>query len=274
MAAGLYSGLTEHAPAKAVKPVAGPDAGQQPRGLSDKQLKIPLLRLAFERIGEEVRQRDRRWLRRLDHIHASGCRTKQQRWDALGAMAETLLARLDLSNLCLGWFDADGRFRLNRQRRIAESSAMTDCRVSRTLSALEDAGYVTRRFSRIYKFGQHWITRVTIHLRRRFFVDLGLGHVLAETVARARSKRNMHLGRVKARQQQEALQELADAQQRRQSHRKAQAAREAKVVQIDKAKRAAYNEARQEAWSRLIADNPGASPSELRVLLEHEFPPR
>jgi DNA-binding transcriptional ArsR family regulator len=273
MAAGLYAGLTTHAPAKPFKPVAGPAAGHQPRGLSEKQRKIPLLSLAADRIAEEVRNRERRWLRRLDTIHASGCRTKQQRWNALGAMASTLLARLDLSNLCLGWFDDEGRFRLNRQRRLAESSDLTDCRVSRTLSALEAAGYVTRRFSRIYKFGQHWITRVTIHLRRRFFVDLGLGHVLAETVARARGKRNLHLGKDKARQQQDALQELSDAQQRRQSHRKAQAAREAKVTQIDKAKRAAYNEARLEAWSRLVADNPGASPSQLRELLERDFPP-
>lgn len=273
VAAGVYAGLTDHPPAKPFKPVAGHAADNRPRSLSEKQRKIPLLGLAADRIAEEVHNRAQRWLRRLDTIHASGCRTKQQRWNALGALASPLLACLDLSNLCLGWYTADGVFRLNRQRRLAQAANLGEARVSRTIAALIDAQYAYKRVKRIFKHGKHWVCRVTIHLRRQFFIDLGLGHVLAETVARARAKRNIHLAAVAARQQQQRMQELVDAQQRRQSHRQAQAAREARVVQIDKAKRAAYSQARQEAWSRLVVANPGATPAQLRELLERDFPP-
>lgn len=51
--------------------------------LAEAQCRYPLLRLAFERIAEEVEHRSGCYLRRLDSIHASGSRTHQQTWDAL-----------------------------------------------------------------------------------------------------------------------------------------------------------------------------------------------
>jgi DNA-binding transcriptional ArsR family regulator len=224
-------------------------------------------------VAEEARERGRRWLRRLDTIHASGCRTKRQRWDALAAMAEPLLARLDLATLALGWLDDNGAFRLNRQRGLAEDTGLSECRVSRTLSALEAAGYVRRRVRRIFKRGEAWVTRVTIHLRPRFFIDLGLGHQLAEARTRKKAQREVHLRDVQARQQREAVQELGDAHQRRKSHRKAQAVRKAKVVKIEEARELDRARLKSEAFHQLAVDNPEWSPAEMRAELERRFPP-
>lgn len=263
--AGAYAGL--QAPA-----FAGPAAGRRPRELSEKQRK-GVLGLAAERVKEEAKQRGQRWLRRLDTIHASGCRTKRQRWEALAALAEPLLARLDLATLALGWLDNNGAFRLNRQRGLAEDSGLSESCVSRTLSALEAAQYVRRKVRRIFHNGQRWITRVTIHLRPRFFIDLGLGHKLAEERSRKKARREVHLRDVKARQQREAIQELGDAAMRKQSHRKAQAVRQAKVVKIEEARALDRNRLMAEAFHQLAVDNPELSPSEIRAELERRFPP-
>lgn len=263
--AGAYAGL--QAPA-----FAGPAAGRRPRALSEKQ-REGLLGSAAARVAEEARDRKRRWLRRLDTIHASGCRTKRQRWDALAALVEPMLARVDLATLALGWLDESGAFRLNRQRGLAEDTGLSECRVSRTLSALEAAGYVRRRVRRIYRNGQHWVTRVTIHLRPRFFIDLGLGHQLAEARTRKKAQREIKLRDVKARQSREALQELGDAQQRRQSHRQAQAVRAAKVVKIEEARAHDRKRLMAEAFHQLAVDNPEWSPAEMRAELERRFPP-
>lgn len=266
--AAAYAGLSAPLPAA----VAGHAAGRRPRALSEKQ-RQGLLGTAAARVAEEARDRKRRWLRRLDTIHVSGCRTKRQRWDALAALAEPLLARLDLATLALGWLDDNGAFRLNRQRGLAEDTGLSECRVSRTLSALEAAGYVRRRVRRIFKRGEAWVTRVTIHLRPRFFIDLGLGHQLAEARTRKKAQREVHLRNVKARQQQAAIQELGDAQQRRKSHRQAQAVRAAKVVKIEEARVLDRNHLKAEAFHQLAVDNPEWSPAELRAELERRFPP-
>lgn len=263
--AGAYAGL--QAPA-----FAGPAAGRRPRALSEKQ-RAGVLGLAAARVAEEAKERGRRWLRRLDTIHASGCRTKRQRWEALAALAEPLLARLDLATLALGWLDNNGAFRLNRQRGLADDSGLSESCVSRTLSALEAAQYVRRKVRRIYHNGQRWITRVTIHLRPRFFIDLGLGHQLAEERSRKKARREVHLRDVKARQQREAIQELGDAAMRKQSHRKAQAVRQAKVVKIEEARALDRNRLMAEAFHQLAVDNPELSPAEIRAELERRFPP-
>lgn len=263
--AGAYAGL--QAPA-----FAGPAAGRRPRALSEKQ-RAGVLGLAAARVAEEAKERGRRWLRRLDTIHASGCRTKRQRWEALAALAEPLLARLDLATLALGWLDNNGAFRLNRQRGLADDSGLSESCVSRTLSALEAAQYVRRKVRRIYHNGKRWITRVTIHLRPRFFIDLGLGHQLAEERSRKKARREVHLRDVKARQQREAIQELGDAAMRKQSHRQAQAVRQAKVVKIEEARALDRNRLMAEAFHQLAVDNPELSPAEIRAELERRFPP-
>lgn len=265
--AGAYAGLSA-APA-----LAGHAAGRRPRALSEKQRKqFNLLGMAADRVSEEARDRGRRWLRRLDTIHASGCRSKQQRWTALAALVSPMLARLDLATLCLGWLDENGAFRLNRQRGLAEDSGLSECRVSRTLTALEAAGYVCRRTRRIFKNGQHWVTRVTIHVRPRFFIDLGLGHMLAEVRTRKKAQREAQLRDVRVRQQQAALNELADRSARKHSHRQAQAVRQAKVVKLEKAREIERNMRAAELAHQLAVDNPDLSPAQIRALVEQRFP--
>lgn len=268
---GVYAELTPHAPAAPYQP-AGHAAGRRPRSLSDKQ-RATFLGLAVARVNEEARTRAGRWIRRLDTIHKSGVRTKQQRWDALAAMAEPIFARVDLATLCLGWLDDSGAFRLNRQRGLAHDGDLTECRVSRTLADLERAGYVRRRVRRIFKNGQHWVSRVTIHLRPRFFIDLGLGHKLAEARTAKKIVREKRLREIAARRQQSALQELTDRQQRRESHRRAEGARRAGVAKIEDARREQRERARQDDFFRLASAHPDKTPTELRAMLDRLHPP-
>ncbi|SER25104.1 hypothetical protein SAMN04244573_03199 [Azotobacter beijerinckii] len=269
---GVYAELTDHRPAPPFKPVAGHEAGRRPRSLSDKQ-RATFLGTAVERVIEEARTRAGRWIRRLDTIHKSGCRTKQQRWNALAALAEPILARVDLATLCLGWLDESGAFRLNRQRGLAQDGDLTECRVSRTLTDLERAGYVRRRVRRIYKHGMHWISRVTLHLRPRFFIDLGLSHQLAEARTKKKVARERKLREISARQQKDALQELADQQQRRESHRRAEGARRAQAEQQANVQHIEYARERAAELHRLALAYPDKSRAELVAILDRTHPP-
>lgn len=268
---GVYAELTPHAPAAPYQP-AGHAAGRRPRSLSDKQ-RATFLGQAVARVNEEARTRAGRWIRRLDTIHKSGVRTKQQRWDALAAIAEPIFARVDLATLCLGWLDDSGAFRLNRQRGLAHDGDLTECRVSRTLADLERAGYVRRRVRRIFKNGQHWVSRVTIHLRPRFFIDLGLGHKLAEARTAKKIVREKRLREIAARRQQSALQELTDRQQRRESHRRAEGARQSSAVAQANVRRIDAARARVEALTALVAQHPDKSRAELVAMLDRLHPP-
>jgi hypothetical protein len=75
------------------------------------------------------------------------------------------------------------------------------------------------------------------------------------------------------RQQQDTLQELADAQARRQSHRQAQAVRKAKVVKLEKARELERGRLEAELIHQLAVDNPDLSPGQLRALLAEHMPP-
>ncbi|EOG5640805.1 hypothetical protein ACLE23_004721 [Pseudomonas aeruginosa] len=270
--AAAYAALGQQSPEPPYRPKAGHEAGRRPRSLSDKQRET-FLGEASARIAEEARDRSGRWLRRLDTLHKSGCRTKQQRWDALAALGEPMLARVDLATLCLGWLDDSGSFRLNRQRGLAQDGALTECRVSRTLRDLERANYVRRRVRRIYKHGQHWISRVTIHLRPRFFIDLGLGHQLAQARTAKKVARERRLRDIGARQQTLALRELADGQQRRESHRRAQGARRAKAEEQAKVASIDAARARAAGITELAKIHPDKSPRELAALYDSLHPP-
>lgn len=265
--AGAYAGLSA-APA-----LAGHAAGRRPRGLSEKQRKqLSLLGTAADRVAEEARDRGRRWLRRLDTIHISGCRTKQQRWTSLAALVEPMLARLDLATLCLGWLDDNGAFRLNRQRGLAEDSGLSECRVSRTLTALEAAHYARRKVRRIYKNGTHWVTRVTIHIRPQFFIDLGLGHLLAEARTAKRKQREKKLADVGARLQQSALNEIADKAAKKHSHKQGQAVRRAKVVTLEKVREQERERQRGALFQQLAVDNPDLSREQIVALVDKHLP--
>lgn len=266
---GVYAALQP-----AARPVrySGHEAGRRPRALSEKQRKT-FLGTAVVRIAEEAKDRNRRWLRRLDTMHASGSRTHQQRYNALAALAEPLFARVDLATLCLGWLDDRGAFRLNRQRPLAQDSGLSECCVSRTLTALEKCGYIRRKLRRIYQNGQRWITRVTIHLRPAFFIDLGLGHHMAAARTAKKIQRRKRLRDIATVQQQEALQELADQQMRRQSHRKAEGKRAANVASLDAARKLDALRRKAGGMAELSRLYPALSPQQIAALYDQQNPP-
>lgn len=252
--AAAFNGLTDHAPKPRLKLVDRSAQERRPRALTAAQ-RDTLLGLAAERIAEEAKSRTCRWLRRLDSIHISGCRVKQQRWDALSRLAEPLLARVDLATLALGWLDGKtGAFRLNRQRGLAEDTGLSESCVSRTLTALEAAGYLRRRVRRIFKHGKHWVSRVTIHVRPRFFIDLGLGYQLAEERTKKKARRNRVLAALGIQQSRERLQAIADQHERKASHQKANKARDAQEHARAEQQRQEKERARAAAWTAFNAD--------------------
>jgi len=254
VAAAAFNALTDHAPKPRLKLVARSTQERRPRALSAAQRET-LLGLAAERIAEEAQNRACRWLRRLDSIHISGCRVKQQRWNALAALAEPLLARLDLATMALGWLDGKtGAFCLNRQRGFAEDTGLSEACVSRTLTALEKAGYLRRRVRRIFKDGKHWVSRVTIHVRPRFFIDLGLGHQLAEERTRKKAKRDRVLAALGMQKSRDRLQAVVDKGQRRASHLAANKARAAQEHAQAEQQREERERARHAAWVAFAAD--------------------
>ena len=218
---------------RARKPVGTVDRSREKRrlrGLSAKQklLGDGILLQAVDRVKEEARDRKCKYLREFDTIYEHGYRTYQTRWDALADIVEPMLARLDIATLALGWLDADGSFHLNRQRGLSEDSTCTqEWTVSRTLTALEQAKYVRRKMRRIFYNGKKWITRVTIHVRPRFFIHLGLAHLLAPLRTKMRSKRDAHLAQVGIKMLQQQTQDLAQAHERKESHKRAQDVRKA-----------------------------------------------
>ena len=233
--------------------------------LSEKQSRT-FLGEALKRICAEASDRSGRYLRGIDTIHEGGSRTRAERWQALGAIAEPLLCRLDLATGVLGYLDNNGQFQLSRQNRIALDAGITPVRLSRLLKTLEKAKYTLRKIKRLYKDGKKWVCRITIYLRHSFFHDLGLGmqHAVART---AKAKTYLKKKRLADHNDQQArLQALADAQARRASHRQAEGARE-------KSKVAAANTGRIEAMrqkaadvTRLKTENPQLTDSEVTAL--------
>jgi hypothetical protein len=160
------------------------------RVLSPKQ-KQSIFGEALKRVVSEAQARTGKFLSRLDRINSSGRRTRQQRWDALAAVAEPMLARLDLAQMTLGWLDNAGVFRLNRQRCLADDGGITESRLSRLLGTLDSAGYTRRKFKREY-VGGRWSTRTLICITECFFVDLGLGQLFTKLRAKAISRRSVN----------------------------------------------------------------------------------
>ncbi len=169
------------------------------RHLSEKQLRNPLIRSAYERLGNIVAYRGQ-YLRGLDSVHGDR-RTRVEVFQAIEHVAEQLLVRLDLANSVLGYIDPEnGRYVLNTQRNIAEDagtiSAPALCRLFKTL---EMAGYVYRRIERIRldekdEHGLHLVrTRVLIRFTKQFWADLGLRYVYERVQNAARKRRDVQL---------------------------------------------------------------------------------
>lgn len=251
--------------------LSGHEAGYRPRALSDKQRRYPIIGQTVERVREEVKYRKRKYLRRLDTIHLSGSRTHQQTWTAVGSLIEPIMARLDLSTLCLGWMDKDGVFRLNRQRGLAEDSGLTECRVSRTLAALEAARYIRRKFHKLYKNGQ-WVTRVTIRILPRFFIDLGLGHLLSQARKCKQEARREKMAKTQATQAQEKVVQISDAAIRKESHIKAQARGRIQRSEAERAEMQRMQRLRSEEAFNLRADYPELTDQQIIALVKQKYP--
>lgn len=281
-AAAVYAGLEsgkyspdrlEQPPFKKKRlPPVGHQHQRRPRELSEKQRRT-FLGEAAKRIKGEALARVGQYLRRLDTIHESGRRSRSELWGSLGAAIEPLLARVDVATGVVGYLDANGHFRLNRQNGIAEDAGISPASMCRLFNALEKAGYVLRKIKRLFRNGKDWVTRVSIYIRPRFFHDLGLGmaHANART-AKALSfikKRRQ----AEAKQQQERLDETARAHERRMSHRKAEARRAELERQAEADRRISSMQSRFGRMAEFARANPGKSHQELVDLFNQRFPP-
>ncbi|WP_282364362.1 hypothetical protein [Pseudomonas sp. PS01297] len=262
----------EQPPFRKVLDPVGHRSARRPRQLSVKQART-FLGEAAKRIKAEALDRSGKYLRSLDTVHLSGNRTRAERWLALAAIAEPLLARLDIATGCLGYLNEQGQFRLNRQNGMAEDAGISPTRLCRLLKALEAAKYTLRKIKRIYRNGKRWICRITIYIRPRFFIDLGLGfqHAAARTSkAKAFLKKRRQAQAV---QQTAHLDEVAAAHERRMSHRKAEGARAAREVDAQNTQKMYSKLARNAEFSRLVSANPDMGASEIRAILDKTHPP-
>jgi hypothetical protein len=169
-----------------------------PRHLSEQQLKNPLIRSAFDRLGNLVSYRGQ-FLRRLDGVHGDR-RTRLEKFVAIERVAEQLLLRLDLATGVLGYIDpANGRYVLNTQCGIAEDAGISAPALCRLLKTLDDAGYVYRRHERIRLDerdgnGLHLVrTRVLVRFTKLFWKDLGLAYVFERVQKSAKKRREAQL---------------------------------------------------------------------------------
>jgi len=175
-----------------------PPRRDEPRRLSEQQLKNPLIRSAYERLSNMDSYRGR-YLRRLDGVHGDR-RTRREKFLAIERVAEQLLVRLDLATSVLGYIDpANGRYVLNTQCGIAEDAGISAPALCRLLKTLDDAGYVYRRVERIRldekdDNGLHLVrTRVLVRFTKLFWKDLGLAYVYQRVQKSAQKRRKVQL---------------------------------------------------------------------------------
>ncbi|WPP02577.1 hypothetical protein SFA35_26075 (plasmid) [Pseudomonas sp. HR96] len=169
-----------------------------PRRLSEQQLKNPLIRTAFDRLGNIVSYRGQ-FLRRLDGVHGDR-RTRLEKFVAIERVAEQVLLRLDLATGVLGYIDpANGRYVLNTQCGIAEDAGISAPALCRLMKTLDDAGYVYRRIERVRldekdDNGLHLVrTRVLVRFTKLFWKDLGLAYVYERVQKSAKKRRDAQL---------------------------------------------------------------------------------
>lgn len=258
-------------PFKKVLPPVGHQVVRRPRQLSAKQAKT-FLGEAVKRIKAEAYERSGKYLRCLDTVHEGGGRTRAERWQALAAIAEPLLARLDIATGVLGYLDNHGQFRLNRQNGLAEDAGISPTRLCRLLKALEKAKYTLRKIKRLYRNGKRWVCRITIYVRPRFFIDLGLGflHAASRTAkAKAYLKKRRQAQAV---QQQALLDDVAAAHDRRMSHRSAEAARAETRKAAENTSKIHALQHKAGILSDLAKANPGKGHADLMALYHQLHP--
>jgi DNA-binding MarR family transcriptional regulator len=253
----VYNGLSAvqtKAPPKRLKRVDRSAQPRRPRALTDSQ-RATFLGTAAERVREEAKARKCKWLRDFDDFQKSGYRTNQKRWDSLAEIIEPILARMDIATMVLGYIDSKtGDFHLNRQRGLAEDTSLQEWTVSRLMAALETSGYVRRKMRRICHNGRYWITRVTINVRPRFFIHLGLGHQLAEARTQKKAKRNQLLASFGKKRAIALVQAAGEHQVRKQSHDNAQRKRRQQEAEAEARNTEEKARARAAAWTTFMAD--------------------
>jgi hypothetical protein len=176
------------------------------RHLSEKQLRNPLIRSAYERLSNMVAYRGR-YLRELDSVHGDR-RTRVEVFQAIERVAEQLLVRLDLANSVLGYIDPEnGRYVLNTQRNIAEDAGTISppalCRIERIRLDEKD------------EHGLHLVrTRVLIRFTKQFWADLGLRYVYERVQNAAKKRRDVQLREIGQRRMAEIERHSLDLQRR------------------------------------------------------------
>lgn len=170
----------------------------EPLRLTVQQLKNPLIRSAYERLGNLVSLRGK-YLRRLDSANGDR-RTRVEKFVAIERAAEQMLVRLDLATGVLGYMDMDqGQYVLNTQRGMAEDAAVSAPVLCRLFKTLDLVGYVYRRIERVRleekdENGLHMVrTRVLIRFTKLFWNDLGLRYVFERVQKAAKKRRDAEL---------------------------------------------------------------------------------
>lgn len=216
---------------------AKPARRAEPLRLTKDQLKNPLIRSAYERLGNLVSHRGKH-LRRLDTVHGDR-RTRVEVFNALERVREQMLVRLDLATSVLGYLDEkDGQFVLNTQLGMAEDAGMSAPILCRLFKTLDMAGYVYRRIERIRleekdENGLHLVrTRVLVRLTKLFWHDLGLGYVF-ERVQKAAKKRREAQLRVLGQRRLDEMERHSMEQHRREVSRQRWQAKEARQADGD-----------------------------------------
>jgi hypothetical protein len=246
---------------KRVKPLPERDKTNVAR-LSDAQRRT-FLGEAARRVKVEASERKGKWLRSLDCVHLSGRRVRQEIWSKFAAVAEPMMARVDIATMVLGWMDNEGQFHLNLQNGLAVDAEIHQCALSRMLKLLEKARYIRREQKRLYHNGRQWITRTMIILRPRMFIELGLAHQLKQARERKKEKRRLKLQEIQRREQQKSLQQ-AEAAVAKQARRRAFQARERIVTENQQQEQQIeFNRRRAELAVQLNQQNPSLTGSAL-----------
>jgi hypothetical protein len=238
--------------------------------LSEAQ-KRTFLGEAARRVKVEASERKGKWLRSLDCVHLSGRRVRQEIWSKLSAVAEPMMARVDIATMVLGWMDNDGQFHLNLQNGLAVDAEIHQCSLSRMLKLLEKARYIRREQKRLFHDGKRWITRTMIILRTRLFIELGLAHQLKQARERKKEKRRLKLKEIQRREQQKALQQ-AEATVAKQARRRAFQTRERIATENQQQEQQIeFNRRRAELAVQLNQQNPSLTGSALTQAVDALF---
>lgn len=246
------------------------------RKLSPEQLKLPFFSRALENLSTALEGRDRR-LFALQQQAGSERKTRREIFEALEAVAEHLLVRLDLATGILGWTDKDGRIRVCSQRQLAVDAGLSTSALSRLFGRLHDCGYVVRRTRKISRATSDYTWSVKgetlIQFTEKFFRHLGVWTQWCRVSkwARKKAKRKMlDLGARGLLPAQKAQKKLADDRKRREKQSSFRRWLESSTRTLE----AEYAQRRVRLQLELLAHRKGLDRSEFDALVERELAKR